>query len=175
MAGALIKNLRHRYKLWRNIYSLAQRFDVLLEQGVTAKYVEGMEFGEHTTVQSGAYLYGSRSGKPFRVGRNTVISMGCVVLGEGGVEIGDYVHLGPRVVVTTQLGDSKSDPCVPEPVLKYLPVRIGAGAWIGAGSIIMPGTDLGPRTIVAPAAVVFGKFPEGAKLSGNPARMQKRF
>jgi acetyltransferase-like isoleucine patch superfamily enzyme len=175
MAGAFTKNLRHHWKLWRNRLVLIRRFDVLLERGVTVKYPEAMEFGVHTTVQSGAYLYGSRAGKPFRIGQHSVISMGCVILGEGGVELGDYVHLGPQVVITTQLGDSRTDQCVQEPAMKYAPVRLGAGTWVGAGSIIMPGADLGARTIVAPASLVFGKFPEGAKLSGNPARPQNRF
>jgi acetyltransferase-like isoleucine patch superfamily enzyme len=175
MQCAIFKNLRHRFKLFRNRLSLMSRYDVLIEPGVTIKYPDSMEFGARTTIQSCTYLYGSRNGAKFQVGDHTVISMGCAILGEGGVTIGKHVHLGPGVVVTTQRGDSQSDQNSAETELKYDPVNVGDGTWIGTGSVIMPGAHIGDCTIVAPMSVVYGRTPDSAKLAGNPARPQKRF
>ena len=166
----ILKNVRHHLRLaWHNLV-IAARHDVLLERGVTFKHIESIAFGVHTTVQSGAYIYGSRKGAPVRFGDHVVVAAGAMVLGEGGVTVGDYTHLGPRVVVTSQYGDSTTEMMTATPTVRTEPVRIGRGCWIGSGAIIMPGADLGDRCVVAPGSVVYGRFPDGSKLSGNPAR-----
>jgi acetyltransferase-like isoleucine patch superfamily enzyme len=124
-------------------------------------------------VQSGTYIYGSRSGKKVIVGNHVVMSSSCMVLGEGGAHIDDYSHLGPHVIVTTQYGDSSSDMCNSRPMLKCREVRIGKGCWIGSGSVIMAGTVLGDRCIVAPNSVVYGTWKDGTQLMGNPARRNR--
>lgn len=164
------KNLAHRFRLVRHNWTLMWRFDVLLEPGVTTKYIDSIEFGRHTTVQAGSYIYGSRFGHPVRFGDHTVLAPGVIVLGDGGFELGESSHLGPRVVVTTQYGDSRSDMLAPQTTLKYAAVRIGRGCWIGSGSVVMPGATLGERCVVAPNSVVFGRWPDGSHLAGNPAR-----
>lgn len=164
------KNVLHAIRLWRHNLWLMWRYDVLLERGVTTKYVDSIAFGKHATVQSGSYIYGSRFGHPVRFGDHTVLAPGVIVLGDGGFELGESSHLGPRVVVTTQYGDSRSDMLSPRTKLKYLPVKIGRGCWIGSGSVVMPGVTLGECCVVAPNSVVFGKWPDGSHLAGNPAR-----
>jgi acetyltransferase-like isoleucine patch superfamily enzyme len=166
----IFKNFVHRSRLLLHNLVLMWRYDVLIERGVTTKYIDSIQFGKHVTVQSGCYLYGSRFGYPVRFGDYTALGPGVVVLGDGGFELGDYSHFGPRVVVTTQYGDSKAERLKPDASLKYAPVRIGRGSWIGSGSVIMPGTVLGECSIVAPHSVVFGKWPAGVQLAGNPAR-----
>jgi acetyltransferase-like isoleucine patch superfamily enzyme len=166
----ILKNVVHRVRLSLNNLALLWRYDVLIERGVTTKYVGSIEFGRHTTVQSGSYIYGSRFGHPVRFGDYTALGPGVVVLGDGGVELGEYSHLGPRVVITTQYGDSRAERLTPVARLKYAPVRIGRGNWIGSGSVIMPGTVLGDCCVVAPNSVVFGRWPEGTHLAGSPAR-----
>ena len=91
------------------------RHDVILEPGAVIKFWKSLQFGDHCTVQANAYIYGSRSGQSVSFGDYVVISHGCMLLGEGGLSIGSYTHLGPGVTVTTQFGDSRTDPCVPDP------------------------------------------------------------
>lgn len=167
------KNIRQWVRLQWNIWNLALRYDVLIERAVTIKYWRSIRFGEKCTVQSAAYLYGSRGSNTMVVGNHVVISNGCMVLGEGGVSLDDYTHLGPLVVVTTQYGDSTEEMCTPDPIRKYAPVTIGKGCWIGAGSVIMPGTVLGNRCVVAPNSVVYGEWGDGVTLAGNPARRRR--
>jgi acetyltransferase-like isoleucine patch superfamily enzyme len=166
----IVKNVRHHLKLaWQNLV-IAARYDVLVERGVTFKYIDSIAFGAHTTVQSGAYIYGSRKGAWVCFGDHVVVAAGAMVLGEGGVIVGDYTHLGPRVVVTSQFGDSTAEMMTATPTVRTERVRIGRGSWIGSGAIIMPGVNLGDRCVVAPGSVVYGRWPDGTKLAGNPAR-----
>ncbi|HVJ42754.1 MAG TPA: acyltransferase [Dongiaceae bacterium] len=170
----IVKNIRHRFKLTWQLFKLARKYDVLIEKAVTVKYVDTVSFGIHCTLQSGTYVYGSRSGNKVRFGDHVAISSGCVLLGEGGLALDDFTHLGPRVVITTQYGDSRSDLLQPSAVLKYAPVHLGKGCWIGSGSVIMPGSTLGDGCIVAPNSVVFGTWRNGTSLAGNPARPRER-
>jgi maltose O-acetyltransferase len=166
----ILKNLGHRLRLAWQVLLLMRRYDVLVEKAVTVKYVDSIRIGRHCTLQSGVYVYGSRSGKAVVFGDYVAIGGGGMLLGEGGLSIGDYTHLGPRVVVTTQYGDSSAERLQAEAVLKYAPVKLGRGCWIGAGSVIMPGSSLGDGCIVAPNSVVFGAWRAGSVLAGNPAR-----
>ncbi len=169
----IFKNLRHRWRLCRQLFLLALRHDVLIERAVTVKYVDSVAIGRHCTLQSGVYLYGSRGGNLVVIGDFVAIGAGGMLLGEGGLTIGDFTHFGPRVVVTTQDGDPASDKLVPETVLKYAPVAIGRGCWLGAGSVIMPGAVLGDCCTVAPNSVVFGTWGDNVTLAGNPARSRQ--
>ena len=166
----IFKNIRHRYKLWINNIKIAYRHDVLIEKAVTIKYIESISFGKKCTLQSGVYLYGSRTGNKVIFGDDVVISMNSVIMGEGGVVLGDGTHLGPNVVLVTQYGDRKLTTDYARVVLKYLPITIGKGVWIGSGSIIMPGSSLGDFCSVAPNSVVYGKWGNSIDLIGNPAK-----
>jgi serine acetyltransferase len=166
----ILKNIRHRWKLCLNNLKMARRFDVLIEKAVTIKYTDSIMLGKRTTLQSGVYLYGSRRGQRVSIGDYVVIGMNGVILGEGGVDIGEGTHFGPNVVLTTQYADRKTTTDYSNTALKYIPVNIGKGVWVGAGSVIMPGAVLGDYCTVAPNSVVFGRWGDHVKLSGNPAK-----
>lgn len=168
------KNLRHALRIWAIKAQVAARFDVLLEPAVVIKHPARLSFGKKCTLQAGSYVYGSRSGAEVVFGDWVVVAAGAMVLGEGGVRIGDGTHLGPHVVVTSQYGDGKGERITDTPTVKTRPIVIGRGCWIGSGAVIMPGVVLGDRCTVAPGAVVYGRFPDDATLAGNPARVTRR-
>jgi acetyltransferase-like isoleucine patch superfamily enzyme len=168
--GAFYKNIKQIYRISHAKWSLISKFDVLIEPNVAIKFPRSISFGKRCTVQSGTYIYGSRRNIPVKIGDYVVISHANTILGEGGLEIGDFTHLGPKVTVVTQYGDGQSDPCVVDPKVKYAAIAIGKGCWIGAGSIIMPGTRIGDRTRVAPNSVVYGRWPGNQLIAGDPAR-----
>ena len=143
---------------------------MLIEKGVTSKYTDSISFGHKCTVQSGTYLYGSRSGARVEIADGVVISMNNTILGEGGVSIGSGSHLGPNVTVLTQYAHRKSSVEAGELVLRYRSVEIGKDCWLGAGTIVMPGTVLADNCTTAPNSVVYGKWEEGQVLAGDPAR-----
>jgi acetyltransferase-like isoleucine patch superfamily enzyme len=173
--SSFIKNLRQQFRISWNRWMTIRSHDVLLEPGAVIKFWRSLSFGRHCTVQANAYIYGSRAGNRVRFGDYVVISHGCMLLAEAGLTIGAYTHLGPRIVATTQNGDGRTDGRTATPTVSYSPISIGAGCWIGAGAILMPGVRLGDNVIVAPNSVVFGRWPDGTRLSGNPARPIKQF
>jgi acetyltransferase-like isoleucine patch superfamily enzyme len=164
------KNVRHALRLFAANVRAAWRWDVLLEKGVTLKYLDSLSFGPHVTLQSGAYLYGSRAGRPVRVGGHVVVAAGAMVLGEGGVSIGDFTHLGPGVVITSQYGDATGPMETEAPAIKTEAVHVGRGCWLGSRAVLMPGASLGDRCVVAPGSVVYGRHGDDTTLAGNPAR-----
>jgi acetyltransferase-like isoleucine patch superfamily enzyme len=167
------KNIVHRVKLALTNLQVMARADVLIERNVTIKYPGHIEFGAHVTLQSGVYLYGSRTGRRVRLGDGVGRAANVMGLGEGGVDLGDHTHLGPGVVCTTQYGDSRGEMATGSPGIKTLPISVGRGCWIGSGAVLMPGTKLGDGSVVAPNSVVYGSFGAGVKLSGSPARRER--
>lgn len=166
----LLRNLRHRARLHWNLLNLMWRFDVVTEPAVTVMYWRSIRISRHCTLQTAAYLYGSRSGCELLLGDHVVLSNACMLLAEGGIAIGSFTHLGPQVVITTQYSDGSGEMCTENPGRKLAPMRIGAGCWSGSGAVIVPGTVPGDHCIVSPNAVVFGSWGDDASLAGNPAR-----
>lgn len=167
------KNVVHALKLFANNVRVMSRADVLIEKNVTLKYVDSLSFGSHVTLQSGCYLYGSRRGAQVKLGDSVVVAAGAMLLGEGGIEVGDFTHIGPGAVCTSQYGDANGEKVTQTPNIKVAPIRVGRGCWIGSGAVLMPGVVLGDETIVAPNSVVYGTFAAGSKVSGNPARKDR--
>lgn len=50
-------------------------------------------------------------------------------------------------------------------------VRTGVGAFLGAGAVILPGRSIGTGAVVGAGAVVTKDVPDGAVVTGNPARV----
>lgn len=54
----------------------------------------------------------------------------------------------------------------------YLDTHIGANSVVGARAIILPGITVGRDCVVAPGSVVNRDVPDGARVAGNPARIE---
>ena len=96
---------------------------------------------------------------------------GVVVLGGGGVTIGNHVSTGPGLVIQTQnhIYEGETLPFGPGFVCK--PVEIGDCAWIGMNVTILPGTKIGEGAIIQMGSVVHGVIPACAIAGGNPAKV----
>jgi acetyltransferase-like isoleucine patch superfamily enzyme len=95
-------------------------------------------------------------------------SPGVYINAYNGVEVGDYVNLGPNVSIVSSNHDfTDNEKAVPAP-----PIKIGAFSWLGSHATILPGVEIGRFTIVGAGAVVTKSFPEGyVVLAGNPAKI----
>ena len=110
------------------------------------------------------------------LGTRSFVNSGCYLHAFGAdIVIGDYARLGPGVHVYTvshptdhRLRRSRATRNV------YLPVSIGADAWIGGGAVVLPGVSIGARAIVGAGSVVTRDVPEDELWAGNPARFIRR-
>ena len=116
----------------------------------------------------GAYLqhcYG------IEVGRNLNINRGVHIYGRGGVRFGDYVLIGPNVVITSS--QHRYD-IIGTPILfqghEKNPVVIGNDVWIGANAVILPGVTIGDGTIIGAGAIVTSNTDPYSIVGGVPAR-----
>lgn len=107
-----------------------------------------------------------------RIGARTIVNVGCYLSGEGGLEIGDDVLIGPHVKLLSA-GHAIDDG---EVAIAHNPLTRGRivvedGAWIGAGAIVLEGVRIGRGAVVAAGSVVSKAVPAGAVAAGVPARV----
>lgn len=92
--------------------------------------------------------------------------------GEKGLEVGDNFICGPNVaIIPSNYVLDKLDVHLEDQGHSSRGIRIGNNVWIGAGSVILDGTVLKDNTIVVANSLVNRRYPEGAILQGNPAKV----
>lgn len=151
-------------------------------------------WGRNVLVSRKASIYG---GCRIHLGNDVRIDDFCLLsAGEGGIEIGCYVHvaaysllvgqgairmhdfsgLSSRVCVYSSSddysGESLTNPTVPSDYtnVRHAPVTIGRHAIVGAGTVILPGTNIGEGVAVGAMSLVKGDCEEFGVYIGVPAR-----
>ncbi len=105
------------------------------------------------------------------IGEDVFINGGCHFQDQGGIEIGDRVLIGHRVVMATLDHDLAP---TRRALLHAAPIRIGSDVWIGAGAVITRGVTVGDGAVIAAGAVVTRDVPPGCVVGGVPARVLRR-
>ncbi|MCB0998307.1 MAG: acetyltransferase [Acidimicrobiales bacterium] len=100
-----------------------------------------------------AVLPGAVVNAAARLGRGVIVNTNASV--DHDCVVGDFVHVSPRAALCGG-------------------VRVGGGTFIGAGATVVPNVTIGARAVVSPGAVVMNDVPDGAVVSGNPARSHGR-
>jgi acetyltransferase-like isoleucine patch superfamily enzyme len=95
----------------------------------------------------------------FRFGQRCYIGPGCHFDALGGIEMDDFVIIGPHVKIWSYNHDITSEFIPYGPENKMLPVRIGKGVWIAMGAILLPGTEIGEGSVIGAGSIVHGKVP----------------
>ena len=151
--------------------------DVRFGTGVLVRGADRITAGRGVFIDHRAYLsagmVGGKRGS-IRIGDYVEIGPYCVLWGGGGIEIGNNVHMGAHVHVTSQQGrpvpSLQTDPSVPLPV-DCAPVKIEDHVLIYSGAIVVPGVTIGHHAIVAAGSVVTNDIPPYALAAGAPARV----
>ena len=115
-------------------------------------------------------FYANWGGHHLHLGDHVYANYGLTLVDDGHIYIGDYVMIGPNVVIATA-----GHPVEPELRRKNLQfnkdVHIGENAWIGAGAIIMPGVSIGRNAVIGAGSIVTKDIPDGVIAFGNPCRV----
>jgi len=102
-----------------------------------------------------------------RIGSESVLNYGCVILDSGVVRIGDHVRIGPGVHIYT--ASHSLDPVLRR-ANRVVPdgVTIGDDVWIAGSAIISPGVTIGEGAIIGAGSVVTKTVPSRVLAAGNP-------
>jgi maltose O-acetyltransferase len=164
-----------RDKLFLTLYTLIAR-DLPLSRHLKMAQILRLFFGklimknvgENVNIEKGATF-----NKEVSIGNYSGIGVNCEL--NGPVTIGNYVLMGPEVVVYTRNHKFES---VDKPI-KFQgygsidPVHIGDDVWIGRRVIILPGVTIGNGCVIGAGAVIAKSIPDNAIVVGNPAKIIK--
>lgn len=119
------------------------------------------------------------------IGNNIHIAQFCILMGYGGVVIGDNSVMSAGCKVYS-LTNTPNDPEYPGAVISIQPyeqapfllspVILGENVWLGLNVIIMPSVHLNRNSFCTSNSLILNSFSENSYLSGQPAiRIRKRF
>lgn len=135
-----------------------------------------LEIGTRVTVAGDQtwIAAGDSTVKSLRIGDDSYLGYGVVVVSGGAVEIGRHVLVSDRVRISGADGHPV-DPLArargePADASTVGPIFIEDYAWIGAHSMIMKNVTIGRGAIVAAGSVVTRDVPPLTIVGGNPAR-----
>ncbi len=157
---------------------LAAGTGLILEDGVQINALsrDGIVLGRNVTIAKNAILTCTgvlaEIGTGISIGDRSAVGAGSFIGGQGGVEIGDDVIMGPGVRIFSENHnfDSIDRPIRAQGVTRE-GVVIGNDCWIGAGVTIVDGVEIGAGCVIAAGAVVTSDIPARSVAAGVPARV----
>lgn len=106
------------------------------------------------------------------IGARTIVNAGGYLSGEGGLEIGADVLIGPHVkLLSAGHAIDEGDVIIARNRITRGKIVIEDGAWIGAGAVVLEGVRVGRGAVIAAGAVVRRDVPAGMVAAGIPARV----
>ncbi|HBB66162.1 MAG: hypothetical protein A2049_04980 [Elusimicrobia bacterium GWA2_62_23] len=134
--------------------------------GLAAKNV-----GHHTYLFPGVRLLSPGN---VSIGDFCCINHGTDIGGAGGVEIGNYVLIGPNCqIITANHKHSAWDVPISRQWIEEAPVKLGDDVWLSANVVVLPGVTIGRGAIIGAGAVVTKDVEPFAIMGGVPARLIK--
>ena len=138
----------------------------------------GIVIGAHCYIHSGSrFILGTLDDNPHTdliIGDFVQINWGCYISGEGGLEIGNRVLIGPNVsILSAGHGYIDDQRLIQEQGLTHEKIVIEKDVWIGGGSVILQGVRLGRGCVVGGGSTVVDDVPAFAVVGGSPARVIK--
>lgn len=154
--------------------------NLILEDNVyiNALSKTGINFGSNVTIQRDSILICTGVirdlGVGINIGDNVGLNSRVYFGGQGGIEIGNNVIVGPDVKIFSENHNyEKTDVLIKDQGESRLGVKIGNDCWIGAGAIILDGVNLSDGCVVAAGSVVTKSFEAFSVIGGIPAKKIK--
>ncbi len=123
--------------------------------------LSGCQIGRNCTIGHNVFIANT-----VKIGNNVKIQSNTDVW--QGVELQDYVFVGPSVVFTNDLNPRAEFPKTKE---QYLRTLVKIGATLGANSTIVCGHEIGSYAFIGAGSVITENIPDYAIVVGNPARI----
>jgi acetyltransferase-like isoleucine patch superfamily enzyme len=168
-----------------------------IEHGVRLAYPEHLRLGRNVYVDHGVYLHACPGGIEIgdgafimhnaelhvfnfrdlahafiRIGERTFVGESVIIRGQGGVDIGKAVLIGPGAQILA-INHNHRDPEIPilDQGISCQGIVVEDGAWIGAGAMVLDGVRIGRNAVVGAGAVVTKDVPANCVAVGVPARI----
>ena len=105
------------------------------------------------------------------IGKHVSINRNGILLGAGGISIGDYTRIGPRVNILSNnhIFKDKSIPIM-EQGKSLKKISIGTDVWIGGNTTIIPGVTIGNGAVIGAGSVITKNVDEYNIVAGVPAK-----
>lgn len=166
--GHVLSAVRRRILTGRDNVSIAPGVDV--ERGVKVGYEGRVTVAEGCSI--GRYSVISPSRGAIRLGRNSLLNVSVTLLGNGGIDIGENVLIGPNTAIVAANHEfERTDRPINTQGLSAEGITIHDDVWIGATCTILDGVTLGEGAVVAAGSVVTSSVPENAVVAGVPAEV----
>jgi acetyltransferase-like isoleucine patch superfamily enzyme len=154
--------------------------NLILEDGVylNGLSAKGIRLKDNVTIARNSIILCtgviSNKGVGVSIGNNTGINANAFLGGQGGIDIGDYVLLGPGVKIFSE-NHVFSDPdiIIKDQGVTRAGVVIENNCWIGANVTILAGVTIGQGSIIAAGSVVTKSIPANSVVRGVPAKIVK--
>lgn len=127
----------------------------------------GIRLGAETYIKERCYL--DAYGGFIDFAGKSALAHGCFLHGGGGITAGEYVIIGPGVVIVASNHNYKS---------RELPIMlqgdtgkgitIGQNVWIGANAIILDGVTIGANVVVGAGSVISKDVEDGTLIANGP-------
>lgn len=115
----------------------------------------------------------SQKGSGITIGNNVGINTLCYIGGQGGVEIGDDVIIGPGVKIFSENHRYSDDNLIRKQGVIRKKTIIKDNCWIGASVIVLSGVTIHEGCVITAGAVVNHDVPPNSIVAGIPAKVLK--
>ncbi|KKS94730.1 MAG: Hexapeptide repeat-containing transferase [Candidatus Collierbacteria bacterium GW2011_GWB1_44_6] len=128
--------------------------------------------GRGLTVREGAIF---KFPERISIGNHVGISEYCVLDGDGGIEIGDYVRIAPHTsIVSFTHNYLDKNILIKKQGKERKKIIIGSDVWIGNGTTILSGTKIGDGVVIGANSVINRDVLPYTVVAGSPAKYIKK-
>ncbi|MFK0335023.1 acyltransferase [Rhizobium sp. NPDC090275] len=132
-----------------------------------------IEIGDRLFTECGVVL-DAQSGK-IEIGNNVSLNDYSIVLGHGGVRIGDNTRIAAHVVIVSfEHSYEDATVLIKDQPIKKGRVEIGRDVWIAAGAKVLAGSNIADGCVIGANSVVKGATEPFGVYVGSPARLVKK-
>lgn len=115
------------------------------------------------------------SGGSIRLGRNSLVNVYTVLIGHGGIDVGEDVLVGPHTtIVAADHTYADRERRINAQPISAEGIEIGSDVWIGANCTVLDGVSVGDGAVVAAGSVVVDSVPPHTVVGGVPAEELSR-